>query len=248
MTLRTVTQLPKDKLAILTLCLTFGGAPYPFKWGVISEIICNLVNELLKCNNWEPLTLHALVQTEIPTQINLDDNVPFAVGRQLIVDIPIGNRGYTGVYINNTTGLTVDLPRTKNADRLEAAIPLAVKVAARPYNVNEPIPCKPMVARDKLKAEGGLAEMKVILGWHFNFQTLTVTLPEHKHIAWSNKIYKMLIDGRTSKKSLESNIGQLGHVGFIDLWVLHFLSCLRTLLARGQNRGVIKLDKAAQAT
>jgi hypothetical protein len=31
MALRTVRHLPEDKLAILTLCLTFGGAPCPFK-------------------------------------------------------------------------------------------------------------------------------------------------------------------------------------------------------------------------
>jgi hypothetical protein len=45
-----------------------------------------------------------------------------------------------------------------------------------------------MVAEDKLKAEGGLSETKVILGWELNFRTLTVTLPEHKHIAWSGEI------------------------------------------------------------
>jgi hypothetical protein len=58
-----------------------------------------------------------------------------------------------------------------------------------------------------LEAEGGLAETKVILGWHFNFQTLSVTLLEHKHIAWLTEICKMLTNGRTSKKALESTIG-----------------------------------------
>jgi hypothetical protein len=93
------------------------------------------------------------------------------------------------------------------------------------------IPQEPMVAQDKLKAERGLAETKVILGWHFNFRTLTVTLPEHKHIAWSTEIRKMLANGRTSKRALESMIGQLGHVGFVVPWVYHFLSHLWTLLA-----------------
>ncbi len=135
------------------------------------------------------------------------------------------------VYIDDTTGLTINLPRTRNANRLEAAIPLAIEVAAQPNNVNKPIPWEPMVAQDKLKAEEGLAETKVILGWHFNFCTLTVTLPEHKHIAWSSKIWTMIADGRTTKKALESTIGQLDHVGFVIPWVFHFLSCLRTLLS-----------------
>ncbi len=80
-------------------------------------------------------------------------------------------------------GLTINLPRTMNTEHLEAAIPLAIKVAACPNNANEPIPREKMVAEDKLKAEGGLVETKVILGWHFNFRTLTVTLPEHKYIS-----------------------------------------------------------------
>jgi hypothetical protein len=154
----------------------------------------------------------------------LDDDIPFGIGRELIVDIPINPRGYADVYIDNTTALTVDLTGTQYAEQLEAAIPLAIEIAARPNDANEPIPCKKMVAEDKLKAEGGLSETKVILGWLFNFRTLTVFLPDHKHIAWLREI-KQMIDSRcTTKKQLESMIGQLGHVGYVIPWVYHFLS------------------------
>jgi hypothetical protein len=64
-----------------------------------------------------------------------------------------------------------------------------------------------MVAKDKLKAEGGLLETKVILGWHFNFRTLTVMLPVDKFIAWSTEIHKMVDSGKTTKQDLESTIG-----------------------------------------
>ncbi len=57
--------------------------------------------------------------------------------------------------------------------------------------------------------------MKVILGWHFNFRTLTITLPEHKYIVWSREIQQMIKTRRTTKKQLESTIGCLGHVGFM---------------------------------
>jgi hypothetical protein len=75
---------------------------------------------------------------------------------------------------------------------MAAAIPLAIEVAARPNNPNNSIPCKKMVAEDKLKAEGGLSETKTILGWLFNFRTLTVSLPAHKYIAWSNDLKQMI--------------------------------------------------------
>ncbi len=122
-----------------------------------------------------------------------------------------------------------------NAECLEAAIPLAIEVAACPNNANEPIPRKKMVAEDKLKAEGGIAEIKVILGWHFNFRTLTVALPEHKYIAWLQEIQQMIKTWLTTKKPLESTIGCMRHVGFVIPWVYHFLSRLRSLLARAQN-------------
>jgi hypothetical protein len=74
---------------------------------------------------------------------------------------------------------------------LKAAIPLAIEVAAWPNNANKPIPWKLMVAKDKLLAEGSPSETKVILGRHFNFRTLTISLPDHKFIAWTAAIQKM---------------------------------------------------------
>jgi hypothetical protein len=59
MALQTVTQIPNDKITLIPLHLTFGGAPGPFEWGVIFETICDLANKLLKCNKWELLTLHS---------------------------------------------------------------------------------------------------------------------------------------------------------------------------------------------
>ncbi len=146
------------------------------------EMICDLANKLLKCKDWIPKDLHALVQQDILLRQYLDNDVPFASGRKHIVDIPIDPMGYADVYIDDTMGLTIKLPGRMNAEYLEAVIPLAIKVAAHPNDANEPIPHKKMVVEDKLKAEGGLGETKVILGWHFNFRTLTITLFDHKYI------------------------------------------------------------------
>ncbi len=90
--LQTATQLPEDELAIITLHLLFGGAPCPFKWGILLETICDLANELLKCKYWDPGTLHASVQKEIPAQEYLEDDVPFAIRQELMVDIPINHQ------------------------------------------------------------------------------------------------------------------------------------------------------------
>ncbi len=54
----------------------------------------------------------------------------FANGSKLIINIPINPRGYANVYIDNMMGLMINLPRTMNAEQLEAAIPHAIEVAA----------------------------------------------------------------------------------------------------------------------
>jgi hypothetical protein len=123
---------------------------------------------------------------------------------------------------------------------MEAAIPLAIKAAAQPNDPNEPIPRKPMIAKDKLTAEGGLSETKIILGWLFNFQTLTIFLPDHKLIAWSTAIEDMISLKCTNSQDLESTIERMGHVGFVIPWVHHFLSRLRSLHRCSLNRRFIK--------
>jgi hypothetical protein len=130
MALQTCTQLPNNDLAIITLRLTFGGVPCPYQWGVMSETICDLANELIKSNKWNPLILHALVQHQILPQEYLPDNVPFSKAHKLIVNVPFDPRGNIDCYIDDTPGLTVNIPGTKNASCLEAAIPLAIEVTA----------------------------------------------------------------------------------------------------------------------
>ncbi len=100
-----MTQLPDNAIAIITLCLTFGGTPCPFKWGIVSETICNSANELLKCKDLDTKHLHALVQRNILPWQYLGKNVPFACGSKLIVNILINPRGYVDIYTNNTMGL-----------------------------------------------------------------------------------------------------------------------------------------------
>ena len=47
--------------------------------------------------------------------------------------------------------------------------------------LSEPIPGEKMVAEDKLTAEGGLSEPKIILGWLFSFRTLTAGAGNDDH-------------------------------------------------------------------
>ena len=99
-----------------------------------------------------------------------------------------------------------------------------------------------MVVKDKLIAEGGLSETKMILGWLFNFGTVTIFLPDHKFIAWLTAIQNMILSKRTNSQNLETTIGQMGYVGFVIPWVHHFLSRLCLLLHQSRNCRFINID------
>ena len=83
-----------------------------------------------------------------------------------------------------------------------------------------------MDTRDKLLAEAGLLETKVILGWLFVFRQLRIPLPENKFIAWTENINKLIADGTSTAKELESTIRQIGHLALVVPGVHHFLSHL----------------------
>ncbi len=59
---KTVTQIPELHLALMSLCLTFGSTPGPYKWGVMSETICDLINEMIMREEWQPEQILQLPQ------------------------------------------------------------------------------------------------------------------------------------------------------------------------------------------
>jgi hypothetical protein len=154
------------------------------------------------------------------------------MGKELIVDIEIDPKGIHDIYINDMIPLTVNLPGIDNLERCKAAALLAIHATACPNHPNEPIPREEMEARNKLSAEAGLEEQKVILGWHLNFCQLIILLPHNKFIAWTESINEILSHGTSTVKELETTIGRLGHLGTIIPFVYHFLSRLRDLQSK----------------
>ena len=57
--IQTCTQLPEEDLAIVTLRLTFGGAPGPYEWGFHSESICDFSIAIMQDTVWDPTLLCA---------------------------------------------------------------------------------------------------------------------------------------------------------------------------------------------
>jgi hypothetical protein len=240
---QTCTQLVEIGILLMMIWFSFGGKPCPFEWGVISKTICDLANAILLSKDWDPKELFAPNHHLVPECELLDNYVPFAKGAELIVDIPVDPHGIHDVYIDNIIGLTVNIPGSNNVAHGQAAALLAINTTVRTNHPNEPIPCESMGARDKLKAEAGPSETKIILGWSFNFWRLLISLPENKFIAWTMNINKLLIEGLSTAKELELTIGRLGHLALVVPGVHHFLSSLRELQQLATCRRLIRISE-----
>ncbi len=128
------------------------------------EPICNLATTILHDDSWDPVDLHSPTQNLVPPPTVMDDNIPFNIKKELIVDIEVNPRETHDICIDDMIPLTVDIPGTDNLARCVAAGLLAIHATAQPKHPDEPIPREEMEARNKLSAEVGLKEEKIILG------------------------------------------------------------------------------------
>ena len=138
--IQTCNQLPEEELVIVALRLTFGGAPGPYEWGVISDSIYDLSIEIMHDAGWYPTSLCVPNGHIVPPPLLLDYSIPFAEGKYLIIDVPVGARCTADVYIDNKIVLTVDVKDSNNAQRIEQATLLSIHCAAQGKHNDEPIP------------------------------------------------------------------------------------------------------------
>jgi hypothetical protein len=175
-------------LLIVALRMTFGGAPCPNLWGVISETIADIGNTILLSSLWDHNSLFDPLSSQIELPLPLPDEIKFALAEELAVSLPENPAGYIDVYIDDNIGVTLDLG--DNAIHLCRAIPLAIRTIARPLVDSDVIPRKDIISLKKFEAKGRLEEVKKILGWIINTRSLSITLPDDKFKAWSSDISK----------------------------------------------------------
>jgi hypothetical protein len=176
-------QLSKFDQLLLALRLTFGVAPGPYKWGAISESICNLAMAILQDDLWDPQELFAPNQHLVPTKKLLDGSIPFGEERALIIDVTIDQHGMHDIYFDDFIAININILGSDNMEHGQAVALLAIDSTACRSQPNKPIPPKCMDAQDKLIAEAGLNVIKLILGRIFDFRHLPVSLPKNKFIA-----------------------------------------------------------------
>ena len=223
-------------LALISLRLPFGGTCCVCCWCVISEFICDVANALLRCTCWCPDSINFPLKNMIPDPSLLPDEDEHS--QALIPDVLVDpdSRGKAFCYIDDL--ITVGY-YDKNWKRLNYAVATVMNVFGRPVSSSEPIPREHLTSAKKLKAEGNLEEVKIILGWQLNFRTMIASLPEDKHKAWSNDVHSFIDNRSSSMKELKSLIGRLSHSCTILRMGYHFLHRLRSKVNLSVNGNAI---------
>ena len=129
--IQTFNQLPEEDLEIVALHLTFGGSPGPYECGVLSESICDFSIAIMKDAGWDPTSFCAPNGHLVPTPVFLDNSIPFAEGKDLIIDVPVDARVTADVYIDDTIYLTVYAQDSNNVQRLEQVTLITIHCASQ---------------------------------------------------------------------------------------------------------------------
>jgi len=217
---------------LVALRLTFGGAPGPSLWSVISEVITDIGNSLLQNNCWDHTTLFDHVSNGLETPISITNDTPLAKARAVSVPIPANDNGRIDIFIDDSIGVA---PEIGDAPlRLIRAIPLAIRTVSRPLTDDDFVPRKDIISLKKLKAEGQLSEVKTILGWIVNTHSLTISLPQQKATTWIADISAIIESGRADFKALECLLGRLNHVACIMSPMRHFMGRLYAAMFRAK--------------
>jgi hypothetical protein len=221
-------------LLFVALQMTFGGAPCPSIWGVISETIMDIGNALLQNDFRIHSELYDSISDKLDAPLSLPDSVPFCKARELSVSVPPNDRGKVDIYIDDSIGIAPDLDDAPI--RVICTIPLAIRSVSRPNSDLDVLPRKDIISLKKLCAEGQLCEIKTVLGWVINTHLLTIALPEHKVTDWLRDIDSILLAKQVNFKLLESLIGHLNHVACIFIPMRHFMGRLYRALYRSKAR------------
>ena len=229
-------QTEEQAIALCALRLTFGGAPNPAYFCVMSEAATDLSNAISSCTSWNPTQLasrHAAT-AQAPPQLEPYE-VPFAQARPLRVDVHAPETGAAEVFVDDIFSVFPWLPG-KKPDHMAQAVLLAIDVLCRTPSDADSLPRQDLLSLAKAIAEGTPSEQLIILGWLLNSRTLMASLPYDKYVAWSSDIQQILDAKKPTKlKMWKTLVGRLQNAAMILQPARHFLSRLRRAELRAET-------------
>jgi hypothetical protein len=233
-----------DDNLLVALRMTFGGAPNPSQWSDVSELACDLANDLVRHPGWDP-AIHSSPHQHLiaGTMDRQPGPVPFAPASPLFVRIPCDGLPKAENFIDDQFLAFLESSKARGS----AVLPFVIHLLSRPVAANEAMARDDVLSLKKFLAEATPDEQKVILGWQIDTRVMTIALPEHKYIAWARSITDMLDSTVVYFPELETMIGRLNHAGFIIPNARHFLGRLRAAMYIAKKRRSAKLTTDQRA-
>jgi hypothetical protein len=220
---------------LVALHLTFGGAPKPSRWSDLSELACDLSNDLLAHNpGWDPHWHLLPHSTKLPPEPLLEpSNVLLAAALPLSVPLPVNDAPKSEVYIDDLFNCYLQ----RDLNRGWEILPFVLQLLGRPPKAMDPIERNNILSISKFLAKAPPSKLKTILGWVVNTRRLLLSLPANKVLAWSASVQAMLDNpDKVSYATLDTLIGRLNHCGFVIPQARHFLGQIRTAKHRASKR------------
>jgi hypothetical protein len=212
---------------LLALRLTFGGKPNPSRWSDLSEMLCDLGNDILRSpESWDLDTLRSPHLSRLPAQ-----PIPYPVpstavhpAAPIAIQLPAHDfQPKVECFIDDKFVAFLE----KDMARGRAILPFLLHLIGRPVHDHEPIPRDDLLSLKKFLAEATPAERQIILGWVVDTRRFIIELPQHKVKGWIKELRHLRKTGHASEKELDSLIGRLNHVGYVLPAARHFLGRLR---------------------
>ena len=213
------------KYILLALRLPFGGSPCPSEFCLVSDVITDIINDLLACEYWDPYWMHSKFVKSIPGPRPLPADVPFAPALETSVPNLEQDRCSADVFIDDVITVGVDIGN--NVEKLMAAPCTVMHALAHATDEKTFLPRQDFIAADKNEAEGAPEEVKVVLGWQLNTREMLIKLPDHKFKAWSSQLQNFTKQKRAKGKELQSLLGRLEQIATIIPMFGHFLNNIR---------------------
>ena len=195
----------------------------------VTDLVVDLAQWLHEDPSWDPSSLNSNLITNVPDPIYMNGIKKSARPLQDNIDC---QDAYHDGYIDDLIAIVV-ATSDNTLQKAKHAVPLILDSLFRPTFKQDSnhLERAPLLAPDKLTAEGGLTECKTILGWHVDTANLRIRIPMSKAKRYLNDIDTLLQKSEQksliSAKELEKLIGKLVHVSQIAKEGLMFLNRLR---------------------
>ena len=230
-----------NNFILVALHLTFGGAANPSQWSDVSELTCDLTNDIMRDAGWDHQALQSPHQAMIGDTPELEvPDVPLAPASALAVTLPPNDMPKSDCYIDDLSAAFLEWDFHQGS----RIIPFVLHLVGRPITANESLKCDDILLLSKFLTEAMPAEQKMILGWIVDTRHLQIKLPANKHTAWTAAIHSLLMADWATFKELKKLLGCLNHARFVIPLACHFLGRLQMAMFAAQKWCSVKLKDA----